>query len=69
MGARPTRAVKRRVRVARETPVREAAATRVRVLGRAADERELVVPAHFRGAGAAEVRREGGKFAVSRWAA
>ncbi|MBW5422337.1 MBL fold metallo-hydrolase [Streptomyces sp. BG9H] len=48
---------------------REAAATRVRVLGRAADERELVVPAHFRGAGAAEVRREGGKFAVSRWAA
>ncbi len=48
---------------------REAAATRMRVLGRAADERELVVPAHFRGAGAAEVRREGGKFAVSRWAA
>ncbi|AZM57716.1 MBL fold metallo-hydrolase [Streptomyces sp. WAC 01529] len=47
----------------------EAAATRVRVLGRAADERELVVPAHFRGAGAAEVRREGAKFAVSRWAA
>ncbi len=48
---------------------REAAATRVRILGRAADERELVVPAHFRGAGAAEVRRDGAKFAVSRWAA
>lgn len=48
---------------------REAAETRVRVLGRAADERELVVPAHFRGAGAAQVRRRDGKFAVSRWAA
>ncbi|MFI2618055.1 MBL fold metallo-hydrolase [Streptomyces sp. NPDC018584] len=48
---------------------REAAETRVRILGRAADERELVVPAHFRGAGAAQVRRAGEKFAVSRWAA
>ncbi|MEU1023075.1 MBL fold metallo-hydrolase, partial [Streptomyces sp. NPDC005904] len=33
------------------------------------DERELVVPAHLRGAGAAEVRRAGGKFAIRRWAA
>ncbi|MGA4849609.1 MBL fold metallo-hydrolase [Streptomyces sp. G5(2025)] len=48
---------------------RQAAETRVRILGRAADERELVVPAHFRGAGAAEVRRAGGRFAISRWAA
>ncbi len=48
---------------------RAAAATRARVLGRAADERELVVPAHLRGAGAAEVRRAGEKFAIRRWAA
>ncbi|MEU7583607.1 MBL fold metallo-hydrolase [Streptomyces sp. NPDC041068] len=48
----------------------QAAETRIKVLGRAADERELVVPAHFGGAaGAVEVRREGGGFAVSRWAA
>ncbi|MEV6248937.1 MBL fold metallo-hydrolase [Streptomyces sp. NPDC051742] len=49
-------------------PVR-AAATRRRVLERAADERELVVPAHFGGAGAAEVRREGAGFGLVRWAA
>ncbi|WP_306322887.1 MULTISPECIES: MBL fold metallo-hydrolase [unclassified Streptomyces] len=48
---------------------KESAATRVRVLGRAADERELVIPAHFPGPGAAEVRRAGSGFAVSRWAA
>ncbi|MEU5777204.1 MBL fold metallo-hydrolase [Streptomyces venezuelae] len=47
---------------------KEAAASRVRVLGRAADEGELVVPAHFAGPGAVEVRREGEKFAISRWA-
>ncbi|MET8690626.1 MBL fold metallo-hydrolase [Streptomyces sp. NPDC004732] len=47
---------------------KEAAASRVRVLGRAADEGELVVPAHFAGTGAVEVRREGGKFGISRWA-
>ncbi|WP_225803150.1 MBL fold metallo-hydrolase [Streptomyces sp. NK15101] len=46
-----------------------AAASRRRVLERAADERELVVPAHFGGAGAAEVRREGAGFAVAAWAA
>ncbi|MFF7443615.1 MBL fold metallo-hydrolase [Streptomyces sp. NPDC008122] len=46
-----------------------AAASRRRILERAADERELVVPAHFGGAGAAEVRREGTGFAVAAWAA
>lgn len=42
----------------------QAVASRRRILGRAADERELVVPAHFGGAGAVEVRRDGGKFAL-----
>ncbi|WP_406060578.1 MBL fold metallo-hydrolase [Streptomyces sp. NBC_01077] len=46
-----------------------AAASRRRILERAADERELVVPAHFGGAGAAEVRREGEGFGLVRWAA
>ncbi|GAA2718239.1 MULTISPECIES: MBL fold metallo-hydrolase [Streptomyces] len=46
----------------------QAAASRQRVLERAADEKELVVPAHFGGAGAVEVRREGGRFALQRWA-
>ncbi|MGW6396010.1 MBL fold metallo-hydrolase [Streptomyces sp. NPDC055103] len=46
-----------------------AAASRRRILERAADERELVVPAHFGGAGAAEVRREGKGFGLVRWAA
>ncbi|MFF5768037.1 MBL fold metallo-hydrolase [Streptomyces tanashiensis] len=46
-----------------------AAASRRRILERAADARELVVPAHFGGAGAAEVRREGTGFAVAAWAA
>ncbi|MFI6639555.1 MBL fold metallo-hydrolase [Streptomyces sp. NPDC050504] len=45
----------------------EAAATRRRVLGRAADERELVVPAHFGGTGIAEVRRAGAGFALGEW--
>jgi glyoxylase-like metal-dependent hydrolase (beta-lactamase superfamily II) len=43
-----------------------AAETRRRVLERAADARELVVPAHFAGSGAAEVRRDGGHFTISR---
>uniref|UniRef100_A0AAU2V7K2 MBL fold metallo-hydrolase n=1 Tax=Streptomyces sp. NBC_00003 TaxID=2903608 RepID=A0AAU2V7K2_9ACTN len=47
----------------------QAAATRHRILGRAADERELVVPAHFGGPGAFEVRREASRFAVQNWAA
>ncbi|MGW0117747.1 MBL fold metallo-hydrolase [Streptomyces sp. NPDC003327] len=42
-----------------------AAASRRRILERAADERELVVPAHFGGTGVAEVRREGAGFAVT----
>ncbi|MEV8589586.1 MBL fold metallo-hydrolase [Streptomyces sp. NPDC051180] len=47
---------------------RGASATRRRVLERAADTRELVVPAHFGGSGAAEVRRQGTGFAVAGWA-
>ncbi|MEU8465359.1 MBL fold metallo-hydrolase [Streptomyces sp. NPDC029003] len=46
-----------------------AAATRRRILARAAGERELVVPAHFAGSGAVEVRAAGDGFALSRWAA
>jgi glyoxylase-like metal-dependent hydrolase (beta-lactamase superfamily II) len=46
----------------------QAAASRTRILGRAADERELLVPAHFGGAGALEVRREGRGFALGPWA-
>ncbi|WP_049564510.1 MBL fold metallo-hydrolase [Streptomyces sp. SBT349] len=46
----------------------QAVASRRRILGRAADERELIVPAHFGGAGAVEVRREGGGFALGPWA-
>ncbi|QEU97533.1 MBL fold metallo-hydrolase [Streptomyces kanamyceticus] len=48
---------------------KESAESRVRVLGRAADEGELLVPAHFRGAGVAQVARAGGKFSISRWGA
>ncbi|MGW5444010.1 MBL fold metallo-hydrolase [Streptomyces asiaticus] len=44
-------------------------ATRRRILGRAADQHALVFPAHLGGHGAAEVRREGGTFAVKEWAA
>ncbi|MFF5534924.1 MBL fold metallo-hydrolase [Streptomyces cinerochromogenes] len=47
----------------------QAARTRRRVLERAADERALVVPAHFGGAGAVEVRRAPHGFALHRWAA
>ncbi|QES51323.1 MBL fold metallo-hydrolase [Streptomyces venezuelae] len=47
----------------------QAAAGRRRILARAAAERELVVPAHFGGAGALEVRAEGGGFALGPWAA
>ncbi|MER8098305.1 MBL fold metallo-hydrolase [Streptomyces goshikiensis] len=45
----------------------EAAASRLRILERAADNRELVVPAHFGGAGAVEVRRDGAGFALGPW--
>ncbi|UQX04813.1 MBL fold metallo-hydrolase [Streptomyces sp. RerS4] len=46
----------------------QAVATRRRILGRAAAERELVLPAHFGGAGALEVRANGDGFAPARWA-
>ncbi|WP_329241373.1 MBL fold metallo-hydrolase [Actinoallomurus sp. NBC_01490] len=46
----------------------QAVASRRRILGRAADERELLIPAHFGGAGAVEVRREGDGFALGAWA-
>lgn len=48
-------------------PVR-AAASRIRILERAASEKELVVPAHFGGAGAVEVRKEHGRFTLGAWA-
>ncbi|MGW1136621.1 MBL fold metallo-hydrolase [Streptomyces zhihengii] len=46
----------------------QAAASRRRILEQAADERELLVPAHFGGAGALHVRRNGGGFALGPWA-
>jgi glyoxylase-like metal-dependent hydrolase (beta-lactamase superfamily II) len=46
----------------------QAAASRRRILGRAADERELLVPAHFGGAGALEVRRDSDGFTLGPWA-
>jgi len=45
----------------------QAAASRHRILARAADEHELVIPAHFGGTGAVEVRREGDAFAPGSW--
>ncbi|MGW5414169.1 MBL fold metallo-hydrolase [Actinomadura geliboluensis] len=47
---------------------KQAADSRQRILGRAADERELLVPAHFGGAGALEIRRKGAGFALGPWA-
>ncbi|MER7233240.1 MBL fold metallo-hydrolase [Streptomyces olivaceus] len=46
-----------------------AARTRASYLSRAAELRELVVPAHWPGHGAAEVRHEGDVFALTEWAA
>ncbi|MEF9521187.1 MULTISPECIES: MBL fold metallo-hydrolase [Streptomyces] len=46
-----------------------AAKTRTSYLSRAAELRELVVPAHWPGHGAAEVRQDGDGFAISEWAA
>ncbi|MGW2016901.1 MBL fold metallo-hydrolase [Streptomyces sp. NPDC001927] len=43
-----------------------AVTSRRRVLERAADERELIVPAHFGGTGFAEVRREAGTLTLAR---
>ncbi|GGP81643.1 MBL fold metallo-hydrolase [Saccharothrix coeruleofusca] len=47
----------------------QAVASRRRILQRAADERELLVPAHFGGAGAVEVRQAGDGFVLGPWAA
>ncbi|MEU7486952.1 MBL fold metallo-hydrolase [Streptomyces sp. NPDC042319] len=45
-----------------------ARATRRKVLGWAADNNALVIPAHLGGHGAAEVVRDGSKFAIKGWA-
>ncbi|MEE1939951.1 MBL fold metallo-hydrolase [Streptomyces sp. TRM 70361] len=45
-----------------------ARATRRKVLGWAADNNALVIPAHLGGHGAAEVVREGSRFAIKGWA-
>ncbi|MEU6541592.1 MBL fold metallo-hydrolase [Streptomyces sp. NPDC047000] len=49
--------------------LRLAARTRRAYLARAAELRELVIPAHWPGHGAAEVRGDGDGFALSAWAA
>lgn len=46
----------------------EAARTRASILAWAADHGALVIPAHFGGAGAVEVGRDGSRFTVRRWA-
>jgi glyoxylase-like metal-dependent hydrolase (beta-lactamase superfamily II) len=46
----------------------ESRATRHKLLGRAADDNALVFPAHLGGQGAAEVVRDGSKFAIKDWA-
>ncbi len=43
--------------------------TRHKLLGHAAEHNALVFPAHFGGQGAAEVERDGSKFAIKEWAA
>lgn len=48
---------------------RLAAKTRRAYLSRAAELRELIIPAHWPGHGAAEARRDGDGFAVTAWAA
>lgn len=45
-----------------------ARATRRKILGWAADNNALVVPAHLGGHGAAEVTRDGSRFAIKGWA-
>ncbi len=45
-----------------------ARASRRRVLQQAADSGALLLPAHFRAAGAARVRQQGADFAISGWA-
>ena len=46
----------------------QAQASRLRVLTRAADTRELVIPAHFAGPGAVEITRSAHGFAPTTWA-
>jgi glyoxylase-like metal-dependent hydrolase (beta-lactamase superfamily II) len=46
----------------------ESRATRHKLLGRAADANALVFPAHLGGQGAAEIVRDGSKFAIKDWA-
>jgi len=46
----------------------QARATRHKLLGRAAESNALVFPAHLGGHGAAEVERDGSKFAIREWA-
>jgi glyoxylase-like metal-dependent hydrolase (beta-lactamase superfamily II) len=43
-------------------------ATRHELLGRAAEENALVLPAHLGGQGAAEIERNGSRFAIKQWA-
>lgn len=50
-----------------EDPV-ESRATRHRLLGQAAESGALVFPAHLGGHGAAEVERNGSRFAIKQWA-
>lgn len=49
--------------------LRLAAKTRRAYLSRAADLRELVIPAHWPGHGAAEIRKDGDGFGITAWAA
>jgi glyoxylase-like metal-dependent hydrolase (beta-lactamase superfamily II) len=46
----------------------QARATRLRLLGWAADSNALVLPAHLSGHSALEVRRQGGSFTITKWA-
>ncbi|MFJ6743268.1 MBL fold metallo-hydrolase [Streptomyces sp. NPDC091279] len=49
-----------------QTPA-QAATTRHRILTRAADERELLIPSHFAGPGALEIQKTGPHFATGPW--
>jgi len=46
----------------------ESRATRHALLGRAAEDNALVLPAHLGGSGAARVERDGSRFAIKEWA-
>lgn len=45
-----------------------ATATRLQILGWAADNGALVMPAHVAGTGGVELTRDGTKFAIKQWA-